>query len=318
MNNSLAVSIIIPTYNRNKLLLETLYSVKNQTLKNWECIIVDDGSSDNTEEEVNNFILDDIRFQFVKRPVNYPKGACSCRNYGFEISKGKYIQWLDDDDLLSENKLELQVNKLEALNNPKIFATCDWDLYWPDKKIELKNIFHTNPIVNSLNYFNELTIQQTFLPSHSYLVSRTLTLRTEPWNVSLVLNQDAEYFTRILINAEKLINTEGCYVLYRDHTVLRISRNRDIASIESYLLSLRLMHAYLKSHQINSKSYFKWKLFNIFYNNWKINKNVLINHNYFFKENGIDFRWSRYYMLKHFIYKIVYTWYKNNFKNKQH
>lgn len=99
MNNPL-VSIIIPTFNRAHLISETLDSVLAQTYQNWECIIVDDGSTDNTNEMVGAYTTKDSRFQFYYRPVGRPKGANACRNYGFETSKGGCIMFLDSDDTL--------------------------------------------------------------------------------------------------------------------------------------------------------------------------------------------------------------------------
>lgn len=104
------VSIIIPTYNRAAIISETLHSVKIQTYTNWECIIVDDGSADDVEEIVDRFIKEDQRFKFYKRPKQLLKGANSCRNYGFEISKGDYIIWFDDDDIMLPSKIEKQMN----------------------------------------------------------------------------------------------------------------------------------------------------------------------------------------------------------------
>ena len=76
------VSIIIPTYNREHLIGETLNSIIAQTHTNWECIVVDDGSTDNTEEVLKNYKEKDKRFIFLKRPDNLPKGANTCRNIG--------------------------------------------------------------------------------------------------------------------------------------------------------------------------------------------------------------------------------------------
>lgn len=99
MNNPL-VSIIIPTYNRAYLISETLDSVLFQIYENWECIIVDDGSTDNTDEVVESYLCKDPRFQFHYRPNDRIKGANACRNYGFELSKGGYLLFLDSDDTL--------------------------------------------------------------------------------------------------------------------------------------------------------------------------------------------------------------------------
>lgn len=107
------VSIIIPTYNRASLIGETLDSVLEQTYPNWECIVVDDGSTDNTEEVVEVFKKKDPRFNFLVRPDNRPKGASACRNFGLFNAKGNYIIFLDSDDLLLNFCLKNRVSKIE-------------------------------------------------------------------------------------------------------------------------------------------------------------------------------------------------------------
>ena len=121
MDNPL-VSIIIPTYNRAHLIGETLDSVLAQTYTNWECIIVDDGSTDNTDEVVDNYIKRDARFQFHHRPPDRLAGGNAARNYGFEMSKGEYVNWFDDDDIMCQNKLGVQVNEL--VNSNYVFSVC--------------------------------------------------------------------------------------------------------------------------------------------------------------------------------------------------
>jgi len=116
------VSIIIPTYNRAHLIGETLDSVLAQTYTHWECIVVDDGSSDSTSEILETYCKQDSRFQYHHRPIDKPKGANACRNYGFELSKGEYINWLDSDDLVSHNKIEEQLKIL--LQEHGELATC--------------------------------------------------------------------------------------------------------------------------------------------------------------------------------------------------
>jgi glycosyltransferase involved in cell wall biosynthesis len=124
-----AVSIIIPTYNRGNLISDTIESATNQTHANLEILIIDDGSTDETEEIVREFCNNDARIQYLKRPQNLIKGANACRNYGLSIAKGKYIKWLDSDDLLIANCIEKQVEKAEAeqadlcICNTKVFHT---------------------------------------------------------------------------------------------------------------------------------------------------------------------------------------------------
>lgn len=109
MDNPL-VSIIIPTFNRAHLIGETLDSVLAQTYENWECIVVDDGSTDNTNEVVGNYVKKDNRFQYHERPETHKSGGNGARNYGFEISNGDYINWFDSDDLMHCERLKILIN----------------------------------------------------------------------------------------------------------------------------------------------------------------------------------------------------------------
>jgi len=101
------VSIIIPTYNRGSLIAESLDSILNQSYQNWECIIIDDGSSDNTFDVVNPYVIKDKRIKILNRPDFKPKGANACRNYGLSLSKGDFVLWFDSDDIIHPNCLEL-------------------------------------------------------------------------------------------------------------------------------------------------------------------------------------------------------------------
>ena len=84
--NQPKISILIPVYNREFLVAETLQSIADQTYTNWECILVDDGSTDNTEAVVEGFIEEDSRFQYFKRPDTMPKGGNVCRNIAFSFT----------------------------------------------------------------------------------------------------------------------------------------------------------------------------------------------------------------------------------------
>lgn len=295
--------------------METLQSVKNQSYTNWECLIIDDGSTDDTPQKVIEF-CNDQRFKYFSRPADYPKGACACRNYGLEKSQGKYIQWLDDDDLLSKNKLEAQITILERLEEPGIFSICSWDLLWPEKSLELKNSFEENIYYNPAVFYQTLRTTKTFMPPHSFLISRELALKAGNWNPHLKINQDAEYFSRIVACSSKFISTNLCFVLYREHSGNRISIQNHHESIKSLIISWRLIHTNLLRYEIKDKKYFKWKLLLVFHKFHKENTNLLKDHYYFFKENGVDLKWGKYYVLKYQLYKLVYPWYKKKIKKK--
>lgn len=108
------VSIIMATYNRAHFIMETLESVINQTYKNWECFIIDDGGSDNTLEIITPILQQDDRFVFVKRTGSYKKGLPGCRNMGLDLATGDYIIFFDDDDIVHPKNLELCVKELTS------------------------------------------------------------------------------------------------------------------------------------------------------------------------------------------------------------
>ncbi len=125
------ISIIIPTYNRADLLHETLESFIGQTHENWECLIVDDGSTDTTVEVIKNYTVKDKRFKLLSRPPNRQKGANACRNYGFEQSSGVFINWFDSDDIAAPEFLEQKLQLLK--NHPEIdMAACYGERFYDD------------------------------------------------------------------------------------------------------------------------------------------------------------------------------------------
>jgi glycosyltransferase involved in cell wall biosynthesis len=115
------VSIITPSFNCEKFIAETIVSVQNQTYKNWELIIVDDCSTDNSITIINEFLKKDNRIKLIKLEVN--SGPAIARNKGIELSKGKYIAFLDGDDRWLTEKLELQLNFMESKQIPLSFTS---------------------------------------------------------------------------------------------------------------------------------------------------------------------------------------------------
>jgi len=116
------VSIIIPTYNRSQYLKRAINSVLNQTYDNIELIIVDDNSNDDTMFIIKNF--KDKRIRYIKNLRNM--GSSFSRNEGLAISKGEYINFLDDDDILLPRKIQLQINRFQESDDNRLgVVTCD-------------------------------------------------------------------------------------------------------------------------------------------------------------------------------------------------
>ncbi|AZQ43868.1 glycosyltransferase family 2 protein [Nonlabens ponticola] len=105
------ISIIIPSYNQSSYMEETLSSVQNQTFKNWECLIIDDGSTDNTREVAARWTEKDSRFKYYFKKNG---GVSSARNVGLNNALGDFIQFLDCDDILKKTKLEVSINAFNS------------------------------------------------------------------------------------------------------------------------------------------------------------------------------------------------------------
>lgn len=118
------VSIIIATYNRAAYIENTLNAIASQTYQNFECIIIDDGSTDNTAAIVDPIVSSDFRFNYIVRPDTIKKGANYSRNYGFSLSKGEYIKFFDSDDVMLPDHIEICVTTLEQGNYDFVVADC--------------------------------------------------------------------------------------------------------------------------------------------------------------------------------------------------
>ena len=106
------ISIVIPNFNKSDFISETISSVINQTYPNWELIIVDDGSTDNSIEVISRFVNADKRIKLFERD-RLPKGGSTCRNIGLQHAKGDFVIYLDSDDLLKSTSLENRIFEIK-------------------------------------------------------------------------------------------------------------------------------------------------------------------------------------------------------------
>ncbi len=121
------VSIIVPCYKQAHYLRDSLQSVLDQNFNAWECIIVNDGSPDSTEEEAQKWCVNDNRFRYLKKPNG---GLSSARNAGIAISRGEFILPLDADDLIHPEYLQKLLPVIE--NDPKIEVVSCYSLFFKD------------------------------------------------------------------------------------------------------------------------------------------------------------------------------------------
>jgi glycosyltransferase involved in cell wall biosynthesis len=152
MNDPILFSIVVPTYNRVHLISSTIESILAQTYQDYEIIIVDDGSTDHTEEVIQKFLSDKVHYY---KTENAERAAA--RNYGTSKAKGDYINWFDSDDIMMPNHLEEAANLISKYNRPEIFAQGFLYKNTSGEVIQLykypeninKAMYRGNPIANS-------------------------------------------------------------------------------------------------------------------------------------------------------------------------
>jgi glycosyltransferase involved in cell wall biosynthesis len=218
------VSVIIPTFNAQDTIGETIRSVLDQEYEQIELIIVDDGSEDQTRD-----ILSNLKIGFYRQEN---KGACAARNLGITKSEGSYIQFLDGDDLLAPNKIASQMEALRSDTNAiangrwgRFYTDDPWteNIAWgPDKSLQRD--------LDAASWLCQNHMSQTAC----WLTPRHLIEKAGTWDQSLTQNQDGEFFTRVLKHAEKVIYTVEAKVYYRSNQSDTVSKNaRKLENIRS-------------------------------------------------------------------------------------
>jgi glycosyltransferase involved in cell wall biosynthesis len=259
------VSIIIPTFNRESLILKTLESVQNQIFKNWVCYIVDDGSTDQSKLKIEEFIKDDKRFIFLERKQNRKKGASTCRNIGLEHANTKYIQFLDSDDLMSENKIQEQIFLLENKDEYTL-ATSKWGTFNEEYRL-YENLPSYSNFNNTALFLNALTHSKGYFPIHSYLINRKLIQLSGYWNENIKLNDDGEFIMRIISNTSNIVCSLKSTAWYRQKTRNNLSDINDKNNIKIAIESWKLISGILKIRFEESANHFlDWSIGRFFIN----------------------------------------------------
>ena len=133
------VSIIIPCYNQAEFLPDTLANLQQQTMHNFECVVVDDGSTDDSAEIVRKTAAVDPRFRLIQKPNG---GSATARNLGLQVARGEYVQFLDADDSLDKDKLAKQVEFMQR--NQLDYSCTDWLYLFEDEKHHVTWQKHTS------------------------------------------------------------------------------------------------------------------------------------------------------------------------------
>ena len=237
------VSVLIPCYNAGKYIGETLESVFRQTWQNIEVIVVDDGSTDNSADIIRSFR--DPRLKLIEQTN---KGSTTARNVGISQVTGDFVQYLDADDLLAPDKIELQMGRLA--NAPRSIASAEWARFHtsPD---EAK--FLPEPVWRDLDSLNWLVESRSdglgMMQPGIWLIPTSVVRAAGPWREDLSLNDDAEYFTRILLAADRVLFCPGARCYYRSGLAGSLSGRRTPAAWASQVRVLELCEGYVRARE---------------------------------------------------------------------
>jgi len=233
LNMKPLISIIIPVYNSEKYIQDTIESCLNQTYTNLEIIIVNDGSTDKSEGIINEF--NDIRIKYHKIANS---GPCYARNVGIKEATGDLFQFLDADDILENRKLELQVKNYLCTGDEFVYSGIMGFIIKDQKKLEPEfDFYYRNLKVEE--YFREMFNHfGKYYTTGMWLVPRKLVEKTHGWNEKVLINNDGEYFSRIILFSKGIIFCPGAKFYYRRDVPMSISKRFNSKNIyESWLYS---------------------------------------------------------------------------------
>jgi glycosyltransferase involved in cell wall biosynthesis len=237
------VSILIPAFNAQQYIGDSLMSAVNQTWPNKEIIVVDDGSSDDTRSIAETFEKAGVR---VLTQEN--QGAAAARNKALSLSSGEYIQWLDADDLLSPNKVAAQVEALRRYPDRRTVISSSWGQFFHRPS---RATFKSNGLWCDLTPVEWLTRkmeQNVYMQTATWLVPRAVTEAAGPWDTGLLGDDDGEYFARILLASEQVCFVPEAKVFYRASGTNSLSYiGHSDKKMEAQLRSMRLNIDYVRS-----------------------------------------------------------------------
>lgn len=269
------VTIIMATYNRAHFIVETLVSIQAQTFLNWECLIIDDGGTDNTREVVASILEQDGRFRFLERPGCYNKGLPGCRNYGLNIAKGVFVVFFDDDDVVHPDILKASLEVVEKNN-------VDFCHYQKISFEVQKPISESNSIeiVKSLTKtdIEKVVTQEIGLASCTVLWKKYCFDKIR-FNESLSYAEEWECYSKIIAeNFKGIIIDNVLYYnrkhpasntgeFYRNNSIRRESYVKAVLLVVQNLKEKELLSVFLKCYFVTlSKDFTEYNLFNAILN----------------------------------------------------
>jgi glycosyltransferase involved in cell wall biosynthesis len=262
------ISVIIPCYNQGNFLADAVNSVIAQSYPSWECLILNDGSTDDTRQVAQRLLRQDSRIRYLEHEN---RGLAATRNRGLEEAKGHYLQFLDADDALLPTKFELQIERIVSADAP-VVSYCS---YWCSRsatrllpettEYARVRLSEANPLLDLATAWE----QGLSIPSHCFLVDARI-IRT--WNLrfdsSLPNHEDWDFWMKVLATKPVMRFVDERLAIYRIHGT-SMSRNiplmhqgfqKAIACQRRLLANDHCMQRVLRSKALRVRLVYLWDL----------------------------------------------------------
>jgi glycosyltransferase involved in cell wall biosynthesis len=259
-------SIIIPTYNRAGFIGKTIDSLLNQTFDDFEIIVVDDGSTDNTKEIVEAFTDPRVKYYWKE---NAERGAA--RNFGAERANGQYLNFFDSDDMAYPNHLQEAKNVIEKFNNPNIFALGYELEYKKNKNIKISfqdinkqlingNLLSCNPVFVEKKIFEKFKFSEIreLSGSEDYLLWLQIASKFKIYHSNAITSRLCHHDNRSVleVNADKLIKRKELMLqmAMNDTSITNYYGNK-IKYLQANTYSYIALHLAMSNHKREAKKY---------------------------------------------------------------
>jgi glycosyltransferase involved in cell wall biosynthesis len=272
------ISVCIPSYNHEKYIGKTIESILNQTYENFEIIISDDNSKDNSENIIKSY--KDQRITFYKNNNNIGPGLNP--NKLIELSSCDYILMISSDDMLREDALEIFLKEIEIVNGADVLFCYCQTIDENDNEIDSYNMMVANQKRDRNKLLNELFYEQNFLMGTGVFVKKSIFSAIDKFNSTLIQSQDLEMWIRILTSGYKINIVSEKLIKYRIH-------NKNLSNnLNEPLKNITINSRYIFEIQKVLENYKNIKDFNFFIETFP---NIL-------KYPVIDEKYKDYYLMK--------------------
>jgi glycosyltransferase involved in cell wall biosynthesis len=241
--NSPKVSVLVPCYNAQQYIGETLESVFRQTWSEIEVIVVNDGSVDRSAAVVRSFARPNLQLLEQEN-----RGQTAALNVALAHASGDFVQFLDADDLIEPEKIERQLVRLKE--HPRCVASSEWGRFYRSPQ---ETRFDPEPVWRDLDPIDWLALSRAngldmMFPA-IWLIPMPILRKIGPWMEELTLNNDAEYFTRVLLTAERVLFCPGARCHYRSAVPGSLSGRKSISAWASQFRVFELSEAYVRARE---------------------------------------------------------------------